>query len=136
MRDHPPPPPWQAADIGAVGVTGRAFVEDGTLILNGAGAGIGGSDDACYFVSQWMVAAGEIVVRVASLENTSPCAQAGVMMDIGPKSDMHGSPAMPAQQARRVYALFTKLPELAERIKTLEEQVQEFSNRREADSKP
>jgi regulation of enolase protein 1 (concanavalin A-like superfamily) len=83
VRDHPPPPPWQAADIGVVGVTGRACLEDGTLIVDGAGAGIGGSDDACYFVSQWMVAAGEIVVRVASLENTSPCAQAGVMMRDG-----------------------------------------------------
>ena len=52
MRDHPPPPPppWQAADIGVVGLAGRASFEDGTLIVNGAGAGIGGTDDACYFV--------------------------------------------------------------------------------------
>jgi regulation of enolase protein 1 (concanavalin A-like superfamily) len=83
VRGHPPPPPWQAVDIGAVGVTGRAFFEDSALIVNGAGAGIGGTDDGCYFVSQWMVAAGEIVVRVASLENTSPGAQAGVMMRDG-----------------------------------------------------
>jgi regulation of enolase protein 1 (concanavalin A-like superfamily) len=83
MRDHPPPPPWQAADIGAVGLAGRASFADGTLIVNGAGAGIGGTDDACYFVSQWMVAAGEIVVRVASLENASPRTQAGVMMRDG-----------------------------------------------------
>jgi regulation of enolase protein 1 (concanavalin A-like superfamily) len=86
VRDHPPPPPWQAADIGEVGVTGRAFFEDGTLIVNGAGAGVGGTDDGCYFVSQWMVAAGEIVVRVASLENTSARAQAGVMMRDGPQA--------------------------------------------------
>jgi UDP-3-O-[3-hydroxymyristoyl] glucosamine N-acyltransferase len=52
-------------------------------------------------------------------------AQAGVMMDVEEKADMHGSPAMPAQQARRVYSLFTKLPELAERLKLLEEQLKD-----------
>jgi UDP-3-O-[3-hydroxymyristoyl] glucosamine N-acyltransferase len=54
--------------------------------------------------------------------------QAGVMMDIEPKTDNHGTPAMPAQQARRVYSWFTKLPEIVERVKALEEQVQELSD--------
>jgi hypothetical protein len=31
---------------------------------------------------------------------------------------------MPASQARRVYAVFTQLPELLERVKRLEQQVE------------
>jgi UDP-3-O-[3-hydroxymyristoyl] glucosamine N-acyltransferase len=43
-----------------------------------------------------------------------------VMTDVEPKATMVGMPAMPQQHARRVYAHFTKLPELAERVKRLE----------------
>jgi len=82
----PLPPPWRASDIGAVGTAGQAFFKDGTLIVNGAGAAIGGTGDGCYFVSQWMVADGEIVARVASLEKASPRAQAGVLMRDGAKT--------------------------------------------------
>lgn len=53
-------------------------------------------------------------------------AQSGVMSDIPSQSTMIGAPAMPAHHARRVYFLFTQLPELAERIKKLEEQVGEL----------
>jgi UDP-3-O-[3-hydroxymyristoyl] glucosamine N-acyltransferase len=55
-------------------------------------------------------------------------AQAGVMFDVEAGADVHGSPAMPAQQARRAYFLLGKLPELAQRIKQLEEQVQDLSD--------
>ena len=37
-----------------------------------------------------------------------------------------GSPAMPVSHARRVYIYFTQLPELVDRIKTLEQQVGEL----------
>jgi UDP-3-O-[3-hydroxymyristoyl] glucosamine N-acyltransferase len=55
-------------------------------------------------------------------------AQAGVMFDVEPNQTIVGSPAMPAQHARRVYSIFTKLPEVVDRIKHLEEQVQELSD--------
>ena len=48
--------------------------------------------------------------------------------DVESGADMHGSPAIPAQHARRVYFLLARLPELAERIKALEDQVQELAD--------
>lgn len=53
-------------------------------------------------------------------------AQAGVMFDVEANQTIVGSPAMPAQHARRVYSIFTKLPEVVDRVKHLEEQVQEL----------
>jgi hypothetical protein len=38
-----------------------------------------------------------------------------------------GSPAMPAAHARRVYTLFTQLPQLLERIKMLEQRVADLT---------
>lgn len=55
-------------------------------------------------------------------------AQSGIMFDVEPNQTIVGSPAMPAQQARKVYLWFTKLPELVERIKELEQQMQELSD--------
>ena len=54
-------------------------------------------------------------------------AQSGVMSDVGDQSTVLGSPAMPVSHARRVYLLFTQLPDLHERIKTLEQQVEELA---------
>ena len=48
-------------------------------------------------------------------------AQSGVMDDVDDKAIVIGSPAMPAAQARRVYSIFTQLPELVARVKKLEE---------------
>jgi UDP-3-O-[3-hydroxymyristoyl] glucosamine N-acyltransferase len=38
-----------------------------------------------------------------------------------------GAPAMPIAQARRVYTTFTQLPDLVERLKALEQKVEELS---------
>jgi UDP-3-O-[3-hydroxymyristoyl] glucosamine N-acyltransferase len=54
-------------------------------------------------------------------------AQSGVMADINDQSTVVGSPAMPVSHARRVYMLFTQLPDIVERIKTLEHQVEELA---------
>ena len=51
-------------------------------------------------------------------------AQSGVMTDIDEKSTMIGSPAMTALHARRVYSLFTKLPELSERLREVERRLE------------
>jgi UDP-3-O-[3-hydroxymyristoyl] glucosamine N-acyltransferase len=54
-------------------------------------------------------------------------AQSGVMADVDDQSTLVGSPAMPVSHARRVYMLFTQLPNIVERIKTLEQQVEELA---------
>ncbi len=48
-------------------------------------------------------------------------AQTGVMYDVKDGATVIGSPAMPSLHARRVYTIFTQLPELLERVKKLEE---------------
>ena len=60
-------------------------------------------------------------------DNVTVAAQSGVMADIPEQTVMIGSPAMPASHARRVYGIFTQLPELLERIKSLEQQVEELA---------
>jgi UDP-3-O-[3-hydroxymyristoyl] glucosamine N-acyltransferase len=56
-------------------------------------------------------------------------AQAGVISDVPDQSTILGVPAMPASQARRVYSVFTQLPELLDRIKRLEQAVGELDSR-------
>ncbi len=55
-------------------------------------------------------------------------AQAGVMADLEDQQVVLGSPAMPAAHARRVYAIFTQLPNLLERVKKLEGEVGELAD--------
>lgn len=59
--------------------------------------------------------------------NVTLGAQTGVIEDLPDQSTYIGAPAMPAQQARRVYSLFTQLPDLLSRIKQLEQKVEELS---------
>ena len=59
-------------------------------------------------------------------DNVTVAAQSGVMNDVPDQTVVMGSPAMPAAQARRVYSLFTQLPDLLERIKRLEGAVGEL----------
>ena len=61
--------------------------------------------------------------------NVTIGAQAGVVNDIPDQSTVMGSPAMPVSHGRRVYTIFTQLPELLERIKQLEQQVEELSHK-------
>jgi UDP-3-O-[3-hydroxymyristoyl] glucosamine N-acyltransferase len=55
-------------------------------------------------------------------------AQGGVMADLDDQTIFMGSPAMPAAHARRVYSIFTQLPDLLDRVKKLEGEVGELSN--------
>lgn len=54
-------------------------------------------------------------------------AQAGVTNSVPEQSVLLGSPAMPIRHARRVAAVFVQLPELQERVKKLEQSVEELS---------
>jgi autotransporter-associated beta strand protein len=74
------PAPRQTADIGSVGLAGSATHDSGTYTLQGAGAGITGSADACRFVYQQASGDCDVIVRVQSLTNTGASAKAGVMI--------------------------------------------------------
>jgi UDP-3-O-[3-hydroxymyristoyl] glucosamine N-acyltransferase len=54
-------------------------------------------------------------------------AKAGIVNDVEDQMTLMGSPAMPIAHGRRVYTQFVKLPELHERVKKLEQQVEELS---------
>jgi len=50
------------------------------------------------------------------------------MADVPDQSMIMGSPAMPLTRGRRVYAIFTQLPEVLERIRALEQQIAELGH--------
>ena len=60
-------------------------------------------------------------------DNVTIAAQAGVMSDIPDQTIMMGTPAMANVRARRVYSIFTQLPELVDRLKKLEQQLEELA---------
>ena len=59
-------------------------------------------------------------------DNVTIAAQTGVMNDIPDQTVVMGAPAMPIAQARRVYTVFTQLPDVMDRLKALEQKVEEL----------
>ena len=74
------PAPWTSTDIGNVGVAGSASYSNGVFTVRGAGLDIWGSADAFHFASHSMTGDGQIVARIASIQNTNIYAKAGVML--------------------------------------------------------
>ena len=74
------PAPWNHADVGAVGASGSASLSGGTFTMEGAGADVWGTADAFHFVYQPMTGDGEVVARVATIENIDQWTKVGVMM--------------------------------------------------------
>jgi regulation of enolase protein 1 (concanavalin A-like superfamily) len=74
---------WQSSDIGSVGVKGSASSSDSTFVVSGAGADIWGATDAFQFAYKTLTGDGQIVARMASVENTHRWAKAGVMVRAG-----------------------------------------------------
>jgi len=74
------PNPWATLDIGAVGVAGSTSYSSGTFTIEASGADITGTLDEFRFVYEELPGDGEIIARVASIENTSSRAKAGVMI--------------------------------------------------------
>lgn len=60
-------------------------------------------------------------------EKVTIAAKSGVISDIPDGATVMGMPAMPSSHGRRVYSVFTQLPELLERIKHLEQQVENLT---------
>ena len=60
--------------------------------------------------------------------NVTAAAKSGITSDVPDQTAVMGFPAMPISHARRVFALIRNLPELANRIKQLEAQVEELGS--------
>ena len=76
---------WTCQDVGEPGLSGDAvFDPDGTVSVTGAGDDIWGDADQFHYCHQPLAGDGEIVARVASLEDTNDWAKAGVMIKTGP----------------------------------------------------
>lgn len=80
------PPPWTSDDVGMVGVEGSASESGGTWSLTGSGLNIANRSDAFHFASRTLDGDGEIIARVASVQNSSAWSQAGIMLRAGTAS--------------------------------------------------
>ena len=87
LRDlNTPPPPaglpegWTSRDIGAVDANGSATFASGTFTVTGAGADIWGAADEFHFMHRTFTGDGEIIARVASVQNRHAWSKAGVMI--------------------------------------------------------
>ena len=83
------PAPWLTQDVGTVGLAGSATFQagTGTYSVTGAGADIWGTADAFRFVYQPLSGDGQIVARVATVQNTNAWVKAGVMIRTALTSD-------------------------------------------------
>jgi regulation of enolase protein 1 (concanavalin A-like superfamily) len=71
---------WSHADVGEVGSSGSATISKDRISVVGAGADIWGSSDAFHFAWRPLWGDGEIVARVARLDDTDAWTKAGVML--------------------------------------------------------
>lgn len=62
-------------------------------------------------------------------DNVTIGAQAGVINHVEDQTMLMGAPAMPLSHGRRVYTYFTQLPDLVDRLKQLEQKVEELSSK-------
>ncbi len=74
------PAPWLHADIGSTALAGDAVYENNGFTVTGSGDDVWGTADAFHFVHRVFTGDGEVIARVASLQNTDGWAKAGVMM--------------------------------------------------------
>ena len=67
-------------DVGSVGLAGSTATSNGVVTVKGAGADIWGAADSFQFGYQAFSGDGQIVARVASVQNTNALAKAGIMI--------------------------------------------------------
>jgi UDP-3-O-[3-hydroxymyristoyl] glucosamine N-acyltransferase len=123
------------------GALGSTVIGKGTkidqLVVIGHGSKIG---EYCLIVAQTGIAGSVTLGHHVVLAGQSGVAghlnignkvtagaKSGIINDVEDGTTLMGQPAMPVKHARRVYILFTQLPDLAERIKALEEQVRDLA---------
>jgi hypothetical protein len=76
----PVPAPWTSADIGTIYGRGASGYASGTYTLISGGSDIAGTADSFHYTSQPLTGDGQIIARIATLENTDANAKAGVMI--------------------------------------------------------
>ncbi|GIO15702.1 hypothetical protein J19TS2_52570 [Cohnella xylanilytica] len=76
------PEPFGDRDVGAVGIAGSASYDavTGTFAVRGSGADIWGTEDAFRFVYRPWTGYGQIVARVAGVQNAAEWTKAGLMI--------------------------------------------------------
>ena len=74
------PAPWSSQDVGNPALAGQASHASGTFSVSGAGTDIWYSSDQFRFVYQPLNGDGQIVARVASLQNVDQWTKVGVMI--------------------------------------------------------
>ena len=74
------PAGWSAADVGTTGAAGGSTFANGTFTVTGAGADVWGTADAFQFAYRSLEGDGQIVARVATIQNVNAWTKAGVMM--------------------------------------------------------
>jgi UDP-3-O-[3-hydroxymyristoyl] glucosamine N-acyltransferase len=108
--------------LGAIGHN----VKVGPHALIVAQAGIAGSATLGHHVT--MAGQAGVAGHLKIGDNVTIGAQAGIVNNVPDQSTMLGSPAMPISHARRVAAIFVQLPELNQRVKHLEQLVEELGS--------
>lgn len=76
----PVPAPWTSADIGTIYGRGASGYASGTYTLISGGSDIAGTADSFHYTSQPITGDGQIIAKIATLENTDANAKAGVMI--------------------------------------------------------
>jgi len=61
--------PWLQADVGATGLQGTAAIASGVFTVNGAGAGIAGTQDAFHAVYQPLNQNGSMIMKITSVQS-------------------------------------------------------------------
>ena len=74
------PPPWQQADVGAVGVAGSASHSNGVFVVRGAGADIWGTADAFHFAYQQWDGDGVFTADVSAANGIAAWTKVGIMI--------------------------------------------------------
>jgi hypothetical protein len=75
----PLPTRWTTLDIGDVGVAGSACYKDGVFELKGSGADIWDTQDGFRFSYKTLVGDGEILARVATMDQSDAWNKCGIM---------------------------------------------------------
>lgn len=73
------PAPWQTADVGDVGLAGKASISEGLYSVSGAG-NLNGTGDSFRFLYEPLSGDGEIRAQLVSVQDTGANARAGLMM--------------------------------------------------------
>jgi UDP-3-O-[3-hydroxymyristoyl] glucosamine N-acyltransferase len=116
------------------------------LIAIGHGTKVG---DDCLFVAQVGIAGSATIGRHVTIagqagvvghihigDDVQIGAQAGVTDSIAAGTKVLGAPAVPISEARRQFLLVRRLPDLRDRLRALEEEVQQIRRRLECPAEP